>query len=205
MEPLPANPVTSQQYRELLEARRSIRFYSDKIPSEDEINTLLSVMSQSPTGVNLQGIIVRVISGPDAAGRLVKPVRKMLKILSYTGLLHIVGKITGMSEYLRRFKGGEDVIFRGAPVVLFFHVPRKNPTGYADGVIAATAVMYHAVSMGMGTLWNGIAEKLYPFTRPWHTPRTRGTRLTAVLCVGYPALEPKWKAPARIYNVLSQD
>ncbi|MCD4701928.1 MAG: 4Fe-4S binding protein, partial [Candidatus Aegiribacteria sp.] len=118
MEPLPANPVTSQQYRELLEARRSIRFYSDKIPSEDEINTLLSVMSQSPTGVNLQGIIVRVISGPDAAGRLVKPVRKMLKILSYTGLLHIVGKITGMSEYLRRFKGGEDVIFRGAPVVL---------------------------------------------------------------------------------------
>ncbi len=203
MEPLPGKALTPQQYRELLETRRSIRFYSDKVPSEEEINTLLSVLTQSPTGVNLQGITVRVISGPDAVSNLVKPVRKMLDILSFTGFTQIIGKITGMSDYIERFRGGEDVIFRGAPVVLFFHVPRKNPTGYTDGVIAATAVMYHAVSMGMGTLWNGIAEKLYPFARSWHTPRTRGTRLSAVLCVGYPALEPKWKAPSRIYSVLN--
>jgi len=89
--------------------------------------------------------------------------------------------------------------------VLFFHVPRKNPTGYADGVIAATAVMYHAVSMGMGTLWNGVAEKVYPYTGSWHTQATKGTRITAVLCVGYPALEPKWKVPSRTYNVLNSD
>ena len=94
------------------------------------------------------------------------------------------------------------MIFRGAPVVLFFFVPRKNPTGLADGVIAATAVMYQAVSMGMGTLWNGVAERIYPYAGSWHTPGARGTRLTAVLCVGYPALEPKWKAPPRIYNVI---
>ncbi|MCK4806847.1 MAG: nitroreductase family protein [Candidatus Aegiribacteria sp.] len=202
MEPLPGNAATEQQYRSLLETRRSIRFYSDIVPSEGEISTLISVISQSPTGMNLQGITVRVVQGSDAVGRLVKPVRKMLKILSFTGLLHIIGKITGMSDHIGRLRGGEDMIFRGAPVVLFFHVPRKNVTGYTDGVIAATAVMYHAVSMGMGTLWNGVAEKLYPFTGAWHTPRTRGTKLTAVLCVGYTDLEPKWKAPARNYNIL---
>ncbi len=203
LEPLSRNAATPQQLRSLLEARRTIRFYSDKVPSEDEIDTLISVLSQSPTGVNQQGIIVRVVKGADAVGSLVKPVRKMLKILSLTGLVHIVGKITGMSDYIARLKGGEDMIFRGAPVVLFFFVPRKNPTGRADGVIAATAVMYHAVSMGMGTLWNGVAERIYPFTWSWHTPKTRGTRLTAVLCIGYPALEPKWKTPPRIYSVLN--
>lgn len=201
MEPLPEKAITPQQFRELLETRRSIRFYSDKVPSEDEISTLTSVLSQSPTGVNLQGVIVRIICGPQAVGRLLEPVRKLLKILEFTGLLRILGKISGQSGYIDRLRGGEDVIFRGAPVVLFFHVPRKNPTGRTDGVIAATAVMYHAVSMGMGTLWNGIAEKLYPFTGAWHTSRTRGTRLTAVLCIGYPALEPRWKAPERGFDI----
>ena len=202
LEPLSRNAATPGQYMSLLETRRSIRYYTDKVPSEDEIDVLTSVLSQSPTGVNQQGIIVRVVKGPDAVSRLVKPVQKMLKILHFTGLLHIIGKITGMSDYIGRLRGGEDMIFRGAPVVLFFFVPRKNPTGRADGVIAATAVMHQAVSMGMGTLWNGVAERVYPFTGSWHTPQTRGTRLTAVLCAGYPALEPKWKAPARIYNVI---
>ncbi len=200
LEPLPVNAATPQQYMSLLEARRTIRIYSDKVPSEDEIDTLISVLSQSPTGVNKQGITVRVIRGSQAVGSLLKPVQKMLKILHFTGLLHLIGKITGMSDYIERLRGGEDMIFRGAPVVLFFHVPRGNPTGYADGVIAATAVMYHAVSMGMGTLWNGVAEKIYPYTGAWHTHATKGTRITAVLCIGYPELEPKWKAPSRIYT-----
>ena len=205
LEPLPVNAATPQQYISLIETRRSIRFYSDKVPSEDEIDTLISVLSQSPTGVNKQGITVRVVSGSEAVSRLLKPVQKMLKILQLTGLLHVIGKITGMSDYIERLREEEDVIFRGAPVVLFFHVPRKNPTGYADGVIAATAVMYHAVSMGMGTLWNGVAEKIYPYIASWHTQAAKGTRITAVLCIGYPELEPKWKAPPRTYNVVNSD
>ncbi|MEN8209465.1 MAG: nitroreductase family protein, partial [Candidatus Fermentibacteria bacterium] len=204
LESLPADIATPDQYRSLLETRRSVRDYSDKVPSEVEIESLLSVLSQSPTGVNKQGITVRIVKGSDIE-RLIKPVRKILKFLSITGILHLTGKITGMSDYIRRLKGGEDMIFRGAPVVLFFHVPRKNPTGYADGIIAATAVMYHAVSMGMGTLWNGVAEKIYPYIRSWHTPGTKGTRVTAVLCIGYPALKPGYKTPARIYNILNPD
>ena len=203
MEPIPENAAAPKQYRALLESRRSIRFYSDKVPSEEDISKLISIVSQSPTGVNAQGIIVRVISGTDNIRRLLEPVRKMLDILSFTGLPHIIGKITGMTAHIKSLRAGEDAIFRGAPVVLFFHVPRKNITGYTDGVIAASAVMNYAVSMGMGTLWNGIAEKIYPFVKSWHTREARGTRLTAVLCIGYPALKPKWKAPERIYSILN--
>ena len=205
MEPLPENPATPKQYRTLLESRRSIRSYSDILPSEEEINELISIVSQSPTGVNSQGIIVRAISGSENVSRLVEPVRRMLRILSFTGLPYLIGRITGMTAYIKSLRGGEDVIFRGAPGVLFFHVPRKNITGDTDGVIAASAVMNYAVSMEMGTLWNGVAEKIYPFVRSWHTRETRGTRLTAVLCIGYPAMKPKWKAPERIYNYLQKN
>jgi len=203
LEPITGEAATPEQYRALLETRRSVRFYSDKEPSEEEINKLISIVSQSPTGVNQQGITVRVIRGEDAVGRLLKPVRKLIRILSYVGIPQIAGRITGMSHYIALLREGEDVIFRGAPVVLFFHVPRKNATCYSDGVIAASAVMNYAVSMGMGTLWNGIAEKLYPLIRKWHTNETRGKRLTAVLCIGYPSMKPGWKAPPRTCNVLN--
>ncbi|MBN2585873.1 MAG: hypothetical protein JXR55_01145, partial [Candidatus Fermentibacteraceae bacterium] len=99
---------------------------------------------------------------------------------------------------------GEDPVFRGAPVIMFFFVPRGNITGRADGIIAATTVMYRASSMGMGTLWNGVAEKLYPLFRSWHSPSTRGMRLTAVLCAGYASIEPLQKAPEREYRVISE-
>jgi len=209
MEPLTPDAATPEQYTALLEARRSIRNYSDKVPSEEEINALISILSQSPTGVNSQGITVRVISGFENVNKLLQPVRKMLNIMSLIGLPQIIGKITGMSGYIQRLHSGEDVIFRGAPVVLFFHVPKGNPTGNTDGVIAAASVMNYAVTMGMAALWNGIAERLYPYIRSWHTPRdhqhnhhTRGTKLTAVLCIGFPALKPKWKAPDRDYRKL---
>ena len=202
MEPLPLSPATPQQYRELLETRRSIRLYSDKVPSEEEISKLISIVSQCPTGTNSQGITVRVVRGHENVYKLVEPVMKIFRFMSFTGLPHIFGKITGMSEYVKSFLNGEDVIFKSAPVVLFFHVPRKNVTSGTDGVIAAVAVMNHAAAMGMSTLWNGVAEKLYPLLRSWHTKGLRGTKLTAVLCIGYPALQQKWKAPARTYNLL---
>jgi nitroreductase len=203
-EPLTENILTPREYISLLEARRSIREFSDKVPSEEEIKSLISVLSQSPTGVNQQGMTVRVISGKSEIEKLLTSVRRTLRILSVTGIPQIAGRLTGMSEYISSLRAGDDVIFRGAPVVLFFHVPKKNAMRFSDGIIAATTVMHHAVSMGLGTLWNGIAEKLYPLMPGWHVPEVRGTKLTAVLCIGYPAVKPKWKAPAREYSILDK-
>lgn len=192
---------SSEKYLKLLEARRSIRYYSPITPSEEEISNVLSVLSQSPTGVNNQGITVRVVRGLEAVEELLRPVKKMLRILDCTGISFLIGKLTGMSAYLRKLREGKDIIFREAPVVLFFHVPRSNITGRTDGIIAATTVMQHAVTLGYGTLWNGIAEKLYQLLPSWHSRDTKGTRLTAVLCMGYPEITPEWKAPPRDYLI----
>ncbi len=200
--PDPKDICSSERYLSLLEARRSVRHFSTKTPSKEEIDIVLSVISQSPTGVNSQWITVRVVRGSEAVEELLRPVKKLLKILGYTGISFLIGKLTGRSAYLRKLRHGDDIIFRKAPVVLFFHVPKRNITGRTDGIIAATTVMHNAVTLGLGTLWNGIAEKLYPLIPSWHSSDTKGTRLTAVLCMGYPEMIPLWKAPPRDYMVV---
>ncbi len=188
----------------LSKTRRSVRKYRDKIPSDEQMNELLSILGQTPTGRNSQGVTVRVLRGGDVAEGLLAPLRKLLDLLAHAGITFLLGKLTGTGEYLDRLRKGEDMVFRGAPVIMFFFVPRGNITGRADGIIAATTVMYRAASMGMGTLWNGVAEKLYPFFRSWHPHSTRGLRLTAVLCAGFASLEPLQKAPEREYRVISE-
>lgn len=197
----PDSMASPKEYRALLRSRRSIRFYSDKMPSEEQIMELTSVVDQCPTGRNSQGVTVRAVRGFQCVEELFRPVRRVLHILSLTGIPFLLGKVTGMGDHIRRIRKGEDLIFRGAPVVLFFFVPRGNVTGYADGVIAATAVSLHGVSMGMGTLWNGVAQKLYPFFRSWHSSGTGGMRLAAVLCVGYSSVRPLQSPPPRTFEL----
>lgn len=198
----PAGMTGPAGFRKMLEARRSVRCFRHNSPGEDEIGKLLSVLDQCPTGRNAQGLLVRVASGEGVPERFSRPLVRLAGILSRTGLLQLAGALTGTGRMLARLAGGEDVVFRGAPVILFFFVPRKNPTGRADGIIAAATVMHHATSMGMGTLWNGVAERLYPFVRSWHRPETAGMRLTAVLCAGYPGREPLGTVPGRDCRIL---
>lgn len=197
----PDSMPSPKEYRTLLRRRRSIRFYSDKLPSEEQIKELVSVVDQCPTGRNSQGVSVRAVRGFEFVKELLRPVRRVLDILWLTGIPFLLGKITGMEDHMRRIRKGEDLIFREAPVVLFFFVPRGNVTGYADGVIAASAVTWHGVSLGMGTLWNGVAQKLYPFFRSWHPSGTGGMKLAAVLCVGYSSVIPNQSPPPRSFEL----
>jgi nitroreductase len=117
---------------------------------------------------------------------LFEPLRRRMGLLWKAGLLRALGALTGRSGQIRRILGGEDLVFRDAPLVLFFFVPRRNATARSDGVIAASLVMLNAHAMGLGTLWNGIAERAYPLVRSWRFPGARGHILCAVLCVGRP-------------------
>lgn len=197
----PDSIPSPKEYRALLERRRSIRFYTDKVPSEELINELVSVVAQCPTGRNSQGMTVRAVRGFHCVEELFRPVRRALKVLSLTGIPFLLGRVTGTGDHIERIIEGEDLIFRGAPVVLFFFVPRSNITGHSDGVIAASTVTLHAESLGMGTLWNGVAQKLYPFFRSWHRSGTGGMRLAAVLCAGYPSVSPLQNPPPRDFEL----
>lgn len=203
LEPLSPNPVTSESFTKLLKSRRSARRYSDRQISAETIEELLSVISQSPTGMNAQGISVKVINGRENVQALLKPVRKFLKVIRFTGIPALVGKLTGTDEFLKDFQAGDDPVFRSSPLVLFFYSKRNSPTGNTDAIIAATLVMLHAETLNLGTLWNGVALFLSKIIPRWpqSTGRKRKTsKLHAVLCIGYPELRPVSEAPSRTWH-----
>jgi len=198
------NGCSSEPLKALLQARRSCRFYQDRPLSEEDLTELLSTTGFSPTGTNAGGIHVRVVNGRNLVEELLEPVRKFLLAACRTGLPQLAGKLSGHGDWINRFREGEDLLFRGAPTVLFFHVPRKNATCRSDGIIAATITTLYAESMGISTLWNGFAEAFYPLVRSWHTPETKRMKLTAILCAGYPSRKPLWKLPPRDFTIVNR-
>jgi nitroreductase len=187
---------------ELAASRRSVRqFLQEEIP-DSLVAELLSVVQFCPTGVNAQGMTVVVWRGERVRKNLFEPLAALLRHLRLTGLTWLAGILSGQGSFMTRVMGGEDLVFRGAPLVLFFFAPRKNPTGAADGDIAATTVMLHASTMGLGTFWNGVARVVYPVMRGWHAGAPKGGRLRAVLCVGRPLRKPSWLVPGRDWTAL---
>lgn len=186
----------------LASTRRSVRLFEDRDVPRETVMSLLETVGYSPTGTNAQGLRIAAVGGASRVrGMLSDPLRRLLRILWNTGVLRMAGFLSGRTALVKRLVSGEDLVFRGAPLVLFFMVPRRNPTWRSDGVIAATLVMMRAHEMGLGTFWNGAAEALYPLAGRWRLPGTRGCGLAAVLCAGYPAVRYR-PLPPRAWTLI---
>jgi len=71
-----------------------------------------------------------------------------------TGALSILGKNPADSISLT----GSDNLFRGAPHLLIASSPKTAPSPEADCFIALTYFELLASSMGLGTVWSGLAK-----------------------------------------------
>jgi ferredoxin len=202
LDPQPSVLPDGDSVRDLLASRRSCRFFLPDPLSGAEIDRLLSAVGYSPSGTNAGGLVIRVVNGREEVGRLLDAARGFVRTACRTGIPQLITKMAGMGGALRRFRSGEDLLFREAPAVLFFHVPRGNVTWRTDGVIAAANVVAMASAIGVSTLWNGFAGLFYPLVRAWHHPSARGTRLAAVLCAGRASKRPLREVPAREFTAL---
>lgn len=201
-EPEAVEPCGPESLLSLMRNRRSTRFFDAGGVTDAELERLLEPVGFSPTGVNACGLAVRAYRDREALA-LGAGIVRTARLLGRCGLLRILGALTGTGPFLQREAAGEDLVFRNAPLVLFFYAPRRNPTSLSDGIIAATLVMTGAEAMGLGTFWNGVALALYPLMRGWRrsSGARRGMRLCAVLCAGRPA----WRArpvPPRDWELL---
>jgi len=195
--PATGSGVDPEALMSLFRARRSTRIFLPDDIEPECLRRLLAPTGLAPTGTNAGGITVVAVRGVDTIGTLVAaPLRRLLK------LFFPLAALAGYGGQAREFLDGEDPITRGAPCLLLFFVPRSNPTGAADGVIAAAMVTLQAEAMGLGTLWNGVLQALFPLLPGLRRHRPRGTRLRAVLCVGKKGLEPLHRIPDRDWKVL---
>jgi nitroreductase/NAD-dependent dihydropyrimidine dehydrogenase PreA subunit len=171
-EDLPATNIPSEDMRNLLLSRRSIRAYKEKPVPKELIAQLIEVGIHAGSSSNAQSENFVVIQDRRLLGRLEKMVIEVMwnKGMKYLG--NSVGQNLAKTrigeEMLRqaipyhhiiknRRKKNEPagMIFRNAPVVIVIHGLRTNFMAHANCSIAARNMEIMAKTMGLGTCWVG--------------------------------------------------
>jgi nitroreductase/NAD-dependent dihydropyrimidine dehydrogenase PreA subunit len=141
----------------LIKGRRSVRRYKDENVQPELIRRLLDVSIHAPTGVNSRQVRYTIVDD--------KEVMHELRIATMKGLSRLAaeGRLPPGREYFNDCvraweEEGIDTIYRGAPHVLVASAPRDCPTPDADCVIALAYFELFAQTLGIGTVWNGLAR-----------------------------------------------
>ncbi|OEU60730.1 MAG: nitroreductase [Desulfuromonadales bacterium C00003094] len=146
---------TAEQVEALIRGRRSVRRFAPEPIASDTINKLLRTAAHAPTGHNNLGVVFTVIEDPATM--------KQLREETLAGIREAVeGERLpkGMEFFagiVKAWDRGTDVIFRDAPHLVIVSAPKSGPTPAADGYIALCTFELLASSLGLGTLWDGLA------------------------------------------------
>ena len=155
--PLAGHLPAADQLATLMRGRRSVRRYTGAPVAADQIQFLLDTVACAPTGVNNRQVLFTVIDDCE--------VMETLRRTTYDSLDIVIreGRLPAGMEFFRAMvedalKNGRDNIFRGAPHLLIVSAPKQSPSPEADCHIALSYFELLAASMGLGTLWSGLAK-----------------------------------------------
>ncbi len=158
------NLPTPQQVETLLRGRRSVRRYCATPLEAATIQKLLTIAGNAPTGVNNCQCLFTVIEDP----KVMNSVRE--KTIAGIRERALQGRLPQGLEYFEKiihaWDKGKDVLFRNAPHMLLVSAPASGPTPQADCDIALTYFELMSTSMGIGTLWDGLAKWAFTLILP---------------------------------------
>ena len=141
----------------LIKGRRSVRRYKPENLEPELLHKLLNVACYAPTGRNTMQVRFTVVNDRE----------KLIEIRN-----EIMGKLVRMSRekgfpdgmeffsnLVRQWEDdGIDFLFRGAPHFLVVSAPLTMPTPAEDCVIALTTFDLYAQTLGVATVWDGLAK-----------------------------------------------
>ena len=178
--------VTTSQSKssvaEVIEARRSIRAYEDRVVEREKLQRLAELGVAAPSAMNRQEWEVRIVDNKDWIDGCTK---------AY--LAAVEG--TGKADYMLKDPNFRN-IFRNAPAVIFVAAPEGEFSDVNIGLLGEN-MMLAAVEMGLGTCCLG--SVLWVFSEPTLNDYlsslgfSEGYRLRYALAVGYPAESPEAK------------
>jgi nitroreductase len=154
--PIKDNLPSAVQMETLIKARRSIRFYKKEPVASETIAHLLEVIAHCPTGVNNRQLLFTVVEDQATMEKLrhetMEGIRRAVHDKSLPSGLEFFEGI------LSAWDNGRDIVFRGAPHLLVVSSPKDGPSPEADTLIALSYFELMACSMGLGTVWDGLAK-----------------------------------------------
>lgn len=111
-----------------MEGRRSIRAYTDEVPSKEQVEAVVEAGLWAASGMNRQGPIVVAVTNRELRDRL-----------------------SAMNAEIMGRPGTDP--FYGAPVVLVVLAPREQPNRVYDGSLVMGNLMLAAHALGLGSCW----------------------------------------------------
>jgi nitroreductase/NAD-dependent dihydropyrimidine dehydrogenase PreA subunit len=148
--------VTPEQVEQLLQARRSIRVFRDKVVPRELVERVLDSARFAPSGVNLQPVGWTVLEGRERVHALAGGVIEWARLLAEQK--HPLAERFGFAGFVRGWEKGRDIVLRDAPCVVIAHAPAGDPLGHGAAIIAMTYLQVAAAGLGLGTCWAGYLE-----------------------------------------------
>lgn len=141
----------------LIKERRSIRQYKKEDLPPELLQRLLGAVRYAPTGKNMQQVRLTVVDGRQKLARLRE------ELMAGLGRLVRGGKLPAGMEFVADLvriweEKHVDILFRDAPHLLIASGPKTNVSPLADCFIALTTFDLFARTLGVGTLWCGLAK-----------------------------------------------
>ena len=145
--------LSAEQSEQFLRNRRSIRNYRDKIVPRETMQKLIEVARYAPTGHNTQSVEWLVLSDRDELNKLIQIVGQWMRWMLAN--MKEFALSFHMDKALERLEEGEDVVLRGAPVVVVAHAPKEDRMAQSSCTIALTYLELAATGMELGGCWAG--------------------------------------------------
>ena len=153
----PFDPALREPFLNFMRARRSYRTYSpERIPHE-ELCELLETANFAPSGGNNRTIRWIVFENPEKTAELREMIAEWFDTVCRTHPVY--SKRYAIDSILERYRGGRDVILRGAPHVAYVVGPENAVWGPVDTGIALGFFNLACEALDIGCCFAGYATK----------------------------------------------
>ena len=147
----------------LIKSRRSIRHYKQENIAPHKMQKLKDMLKFVPTGVNFHKLHFAFIDDIEVMNDFRDYVNGKVKDALTTKPVKAIAR--KFRRYTKAIIYGQDILFRGAPHMVVVSTPVNAPCYNVDPFIALSYFELYAQSLGVGTVWCGLAAgamKLFP-------------------------------------------
>lgn len=141
----------------LIKMRRSCRHYKNEAISKDKLEKLKNIVNWAPTGCNHRGLHFAVVESPEKMIQIKNDLYSIIK-----NNLNSQNPNPMLLRWADAINSGYDFIFRNAPHMIVVSVDKNSPCKNYDPIIALSYFEMYAQSLGIGTLWCGLAYWTMP-------------------------------------------
>jgi len=172
------------EFSQLLKDRRSIRDYTDEVPSLELINEIIQDTCLAPTASNGQPCSFIIIRDRD-----------FIKALSDESKKNLLAAIESdpnspLKIYQETLRDPGFNVFYNAPCLVVFVGPRRLHSLDVDCALTVAYFMFSAVSRGLGTCWVALGGNIRDKELLGRMSLREDQRIVAPIILGYPVEIP---------------